>query len=186
MMRQPVRIFVPKSVLAALLLAIALAGAVSADSRALNETFPSSMHSLILNAPKARLLLYVASSPEQIVGALRCRHHLNAHTGVLYSYSDRRSLVLAPRNAFLTTDEIIIDRAGNVASIILNEPAYGPTRIGIATVGFWTRARYVIDLASGELDEDGITVGTHFRIPNLPDLIPFRQHPVLALPCKSE
>lgn len=168
------------SVLTAAQVTTALATAANA-----NEPFPSSMHKLVLQAPKTALILYIASYPEQIVGALRCRHYLDVHTGVLYSYSDRTSLVLAPRNAFLTTDEIILDASGSVTAIILNEPPYVGTQVGSSRMGVWIRARYIIDLASGEIDADGISLGTRFKIPERADLMPVRQHPVLALPCQG-
>ncbi len=146
------------------------------------------MPTISVKAPRATLTLEVARYAYELAGALRCQRSLDPHHGVLYVQPTgpgygANGTVLGPGNQYLSVDEAVIGAGGQIVAVILNQPAVLNLK-GMRSPTFWIDAPYVIDVAAGEAERDGLTPGATVQL-DMSDarLQPARQIRPLLLPC---
>lgn len=156
------------------LAALALFAALSALPVRAQETCPSPpagppLKTVHVSAPKATLVLRVASTFDARAYGLMCVRSLPANGGMLFVFSGGdRPQSFWMKDTLVPLDMVFVAKGGRVTSVASHVPATTvetpderiPRREGVGS--------YVIELAAGEAARAGITAGTHLVLPAIP------------------
>jgi len=116
-------------------------------------------------APKAKLTLEVADTPEAREYGLMFRTSLPAHHGMIFVFSHDGPQGFWMKNTLIPLDMVFVRADGKIDSIAENVPASKAGDDDVAErVG---EGKYVIELAAGEARRDGLHPGLRLRIPPL-------------------
>ncbi len=139
------------------------AGVVLAAAAALpspNPTLPLTY----IEAPKAVLRLETATTPQQQERGLMSRTNLWPRTGMLFVFSKDAPISFWMKDTLIPLDMVFVGSDLRVRKVFARVPIVPPgmpdRKIPLETA----RAKYVIELPSGEATRDGIVPGVQLRI----------------------
>ncbi len=115
--------------------------------------------SISVSAPCAQLTLQVASTQAERERGLMSVTKLRPHTGMLFSFDTDEAVTFWMKDTLVSLDMIFIGPDGTVRNVAARVPVVPrdlpddkiPRRSGTA--------KYVIELAAGEAEKDGIVAG---------------------------
>lgn len=123
---------------------------------------------VVVQAPRAELLLELARTPAEQERGLMYRTSLPARGGMLFVFANDGPVTFWMKNTLIPLDMLFIASDGTVRQVDADVPVPAPG-IGDEQIpresGF---ARYVIELRAGEARRDGIEPGVKLAIPKLP------------------
>lgn len=129
-----------------------------------NPTLPMTY----VEAPRARLLLETATTEPERERGLMSRTSLPSHTGMLFVFDDDVPISFWMKDTLVSLDMIFVAGDGTVRRVFARVPIVAPdtpdARIPLETA----RARYVIELAAGEAEADGIAPGVKLHFAGAP------------------
>ncbi len=121
---------------------------------------PHALPSTIVRAPKATLSLEVAADEADREHGLMDRTVLPAHTGMLFVFDSDDLQSFWMKDTLVPLDMVFIGADGVVRKVFAGVPVVAPDlpdgEIPLETA----RAKYVIELPSGEAARDGRAAGT--------------------------
>lgn len=120
---------------------------------------PQSLPTMVLRAPKAALRLQVARTEEQRERGLMSVRHLPAHTGMLFIFDADAPVAFWMKDTLVSLDMVFVAKDGTVRSVFAKVPVVSPTLPDDKIPLEQGKAKYVIELPSGEAAPDGIIPG---------------------------
>ncbi len=134
----------------ALLLAILIAQATPA---------PQHLPTIVVNAPKAMLVLQVAKTEDQRETGLMSVTNLPAHTGMVFVFDADAPVEFWMKDTLVPLDMVFVAADGTVRSVAANVPVVPETAPDDSIPRRAGTAKYVIELPAGEATKDGIVKG---------------------------
>ncbi len=122
----------------------------------------------VVIAPKARLVLETATTAAQRERGLMSRTSLAPHTGMLFVFESDEPVSFWMKDTLIPLDMIFVASDGTVRRIFERVPVLAPGTPDNAIPLESASARYVIELAAGEAEQDGIESGTRLRFARTP------------------
>lgn len=121
-----------------------------------------------VDAPKTRLALETATTAAQQERGLMNRTSLPPHTGMIFVFSSDSQVSFWMKDTLIPLDMIFVESDGTVRRVFARVPVVAPNAPDKAIPLETGRARYVIELASGEAAADGIRPGIRLHFARTP------------------
>jgi uncharacterized protein len=121
-----------------------------------------------VTAPRARLTLETATTPQEEERGLMSRTTLAPHTGMLFVFSSDQTVTFWMKDTLVPLDMIFVAADGTVREIFAHVPTVSPETPDAKIPRETARARYVIELPAGEAASDGIVAGTQLHFAGTP------------------
>jgi len=123
---------------------------------------------VLVHAPRADLHLEVAVTADEQERGLMYRTSLPPHAGMLFVFDADQPVAFWMKNTLIALDMLFVGADGTVRTVYRNV-APAPLTVHDEDIPRESgHAKYVIELASGEADADGIVPGTKLTIPRPP------------------
>lgn len=129
-----------------------------------NPTLPVT----VVDAPRARLLLETATTEPQRERGLMSRTELAPHTGMLFVFDSDGPVSFWMKDTLLSLDMIFVAPDGTVRRVFARVPTVARDTPDNAIPLESASARFVIELAAGEAERDGIVPGVRLRFARTP------------------
>jgi uncharacterized membrane protein (UPF0127 family) len=123
------------------------------------------LRTIVVAAPKARLTLAVADDPEMRELGLMCVTRLRPHGGMLFVFESAAGWEFWMKNTLVPLDMIWLEADGTITSVAANVPSSQLSTPDDAVARRRGHGLYVIELAAGEAQADGIVAGGKLAIP---------------------
>jgi hypothetical protein len=124
---------------------------------------PQALAVTTVQAPKAQLRLQVASTAPQRERGLMGVTHLNAHTGMLFVFEQDAQVAFWMKDTLIPLDMVFVGADGVVRRVYAKVPVV-PLSLPDTQIPLEQgKAKYVIELPSGEAEADGLKAGVCVR-----------------------
>jgi uncharacterized membrane protein (UPF0127 family) len=117
-------------------------------------------------APAGALHLQVASTPAQREHGLMGVKHLAPHTGMIFVFDADEPVAFWMKDTLISLDMVFLAPDGTVRKVFRSVPVVSPSLPDERIPLEQGTAKYVIELAAGEAEKDGLRPGA--RVKNLP------------------
>jgi len=114
---------------------------------------------IIVHAPKATLHLEIANTEQEREQGLMNRVHLEPHSGMIFVFPVDQQVDFWMKNTLISLDMVFVDSDGRVRQVTAHVPTVSPSLPDAEIPLEPGNARYVIELAAGEAERDGIVPG---------------------------
>jgi uncharacterized protein len=118
------------------------------------------LHTISVHAPKAMLVLQVASTEDERERGLMSVSKLPAHTGMLFVFDDDVPQGFWMKDTLVPLDMVFIGADGRVRRVFADVPVVPLDTPDEKIPRREAQAKYVIELPAGEAAADGIAQGT--------------------------
>jgi len=120
---------------------------------------PQHLPTIVVNAPKATLLLQVAKTEDQRETGLMSVTRLPEHTGMVFVFDADAPVEFWMKDTLVPLDMVFVAADGTVRSVAANVPVVPETAPDDTIPRRSGTAKYVIELPAGEAVKDGIVKG---------------------------
>ena len=127
---------------------------------------PQSLPVITLRAPRAALRVQLARTEDQRERGLMSVRHLPAHTGMLFVFDTDGPVAFWMKDTLIPLDMVFLSPDGSVRKIFARVPVVLPQLPDADIPLEQGSAKFVIELPSGEAEQDGLRPGT--RVQGLP------------------
>lgn len=121
-----------------------------------------------VHAPHADLTLEVARTESQRETGLMNRTSLPAHTGMIFVFEREGPVEFWMKDTLVPLDMLFLAANGTVRAVYANVPVVPLTTLDADIPRESGVAQYVVELGAGEASRDGIVLGTHLDLRNVP------------------
>ena len=128
---------------------------------------PQSLVTIALQAPRTELRVQVARTEAQRERGLMSVHHLAPHTGMLFVFDADAPVAFWMKDTLIPLDMVFVAPDGTVRKIFARVPVVSPHLADMDIPLEEGKAKFVIELPSGEAAQDGLRAGT--RVEGLPN-----------------
>ncbi len=120
-----------------------------------------SLPAVTLRAPAAKLRVQIAHTEEQRERGLMGVTHLARHTGMVFVFDADAKVAFWMKDTLIPLDMVFISDQGVVREVYSKVPVV-PLSLPDNQIPLEQgQAKYVIELASGEAEQDGLVPGAH-------------------------
>jgi len=128
---------------------------------------PQSLATIALHAPRTELRVQVAQTEIQRERGLMSVHRLAPHTGMLFVFDADQPVAFWMKDTLIPLDMVFLAPDGTVRKIFARVPVVSPDLADMDIPLEQGKAKFVIELPSGEAAQDGLRAGA--RIEGLPN-----------------
>ena len=142
------------------LIALLLAGAAATPAPL---PTPQSLPAIVAHAPKAALRLQVARTEDQRERGLMSVTALKPHTGMVFVFDQDGPVAFWMKDTLIPLDMVFLAPDGVVRKVYANVPVVSPQLSDDQIPREQGNAKYVVELAAGEAQRDGLRAGTKLQ-----------------------